>query len=121
MPSYPLTFPTLTPHRVRARRERAQGLVPNEFSLQDQVQLFPAQRWMISVEMQPMSRPQAAIFDTWLGELDGLTGTFSFNLDPWVPGRLPGAKTFRLLSPDDEFDSVLATNFGFNFSAFEVI
>lgn len=124
MPSYPLTYPSgvaFYPARVHVRRQRAQAVFENDLTLQTQVQSFAAQRYAIDVELQRMGRADAATFETWLADLEGMVGTFSFDLDPWVRGTAPGTKTFRLSVADDEWDSDLAITFGFAFSAYEVV
>ena len=54
-------------------------------------------------------------FESWLDELNGMVGSFSFDLDPWVRGSLPGTRTFKLTAPDDGWDAELAVTFGYNF------
>ena len=124
MPSYPLTYPTgigCYPAKVRPRRERAQAVFDNDFNLKSQVQDFGVKRYLIDVELQPMDRSDAATFESWLESLNGMVGTFNFDLNPWVRGSTPGTKVFRLSSPHDSWDADLAIVFGFNFSAFEVL
>lgn len=122
MPSFPLTWPAgvaFFPEKVKVRRQRAQAAFENEFTLQRQVQDWGNKRWAIEVSMQPMIRDDAATFQSWLDSLNGLEGTFNFDLDPWVRGTAPGVKVFKLTVPDDEFDADLSVEFGFSFSAME--
>lgn len=124
MPAYPLTYPAAVafwPARVRVRRQRAQAIFDNEFTLEAQVQAFAAKRYAIEVELQRMDRTDAATFEIWLADLDGMVGTFNFDLSPWVRGSAPGTKVFKLSTPDDQWDADLAVDFGYAFSAFEVL
>ncbi|ACB76711.1 hypothetical protein [Opitutus terrae] len=121
--AFPLPYPSgvgLFPEKVRVRRIRVQADFSNEFTLQSQVQLWPTMVYAIDVTLQPLDRADAATMESWLEELNGLEGTFSFDLNPWARGSLPGTRTFRMVLPDDEWDGELAVTFGFAFSAQEV-
>ena len=121
--AFPLDYPSgvgLFPAKVKVRRLRAQAAYLNEITLTTKAQLFGNMKYAIDVQLQVLDRTDAATFDSWLEELNGLEGTFRFDLDPHVRGALPGVRTFKLLTPNDEWDSDLACTFGYAFSAQEV-
>lgn len=123
MPSYPLAFPSLLPARVVARLARAQARSQSPFSYAQQVYDHGGRAWLIDVEMQPMDSTDAATVGLFLHDLDGLTGTFTFDLTPWTPGASPavGSKTFRLVSTDPPWDSSFGNVFTFRLTAQEVV
>jgi hypothetical protein len=121
---FPIAYPTdvgCWPAKVKVRRERSQANFDNEFTLQTQVQLYAAKRYWIDVVLQPMDRADAATFDTFLNTLNGLEGSFNFDLSPWSRGALPGVRIFRMATPNDEWDAEYSTEFGYAFSAYELI
>lgn len=122
MPTYPLAFPTgagLYPDAVKAMHRRVQATVESPFTLQRQVYDWGVSRWEISVTMQRMGATEAATFGTWLNDLGGIAGTFTFDLSPWVPGVSPGVRTFRLREPINTWDSDFSVEWGFQFDAIE--
>lgn len=106
---------------MAARKLRSQAISRSPISFKQQVYDHGGRAWAIDVDMQPMSQADAAVFGAFLDSLDGMVGTFSFNLDHWVLGTAPGTKTFRLTTPDVGWDSEMAVRFGFRFSAEEVV
>ncbi len=124
MPSYPLTFPTnVFPDNVRVRRRTAAGVAESPLTYQQQVYQFPGARWEIDVTLQPMAAAEAALWTQFFFDLQGRVGTFTMNLTPHCPGLspAPGSKTFRLADGAPAWDSKLAVQFGFMFSATEAL
>ena len=118
-------FPvTLYPDQVKARRRRAQAVAWSPFSLSTQVFDWGAARWEISIVMPDMIAEDAAIFGAWIEGLNGMVGTFTFDLSPWVPGLdpAPGVRTFRLAAPVNLWEGDRALIWaGFQFEAIEVV
>lgn len=124
MPDYPLAFPAaLHPLAVKVARRRVQAVATSPFTLQQQVFDWGAKRWEITITMQRMGSTEAAVFGQFLEDLNGLVGTFTFNLDPWVPGLAPapGTKTFRLASPLNLWDSDFSVEWEFEIEAIEAL
>jgi len=119
MPSYPLTFPTLQPLRVRVSQPNAVAAVPSPFTFQQKVYVHAGRGWVIDVTMQEMTATSAALMTQFLYDLQGRRGTFSFDLDPWCPGLAPapGVLPFRLADNDPGWDSDLASTWEFSFRA----
>lgn len=121
MPTFPVSFPALWPAHVNARKLRSQAISRSPLTFVEQVYDHGGRAWAIDVEMQPMSQADAATFGAFLDSLDGMVGTFNFNLDPWVLGTAPGTKVFRFTQPDFGWSSEMAVRFGFTFTAEEVV
>lgn len=121
MPTYPLPFPAIHPASVKVTRRRVQSVAQSPFTLQRQVFDWGAARWDITIIMQRMTVEEAAVFGRFIDELNGMVGTFDFNLDPWCPGleTPPGTRTFRLSDPNVVWDSELAVKWGFQIEAVE--
>ena len=121
MPTYPLAFPSLHPAKVKAMHRRIQSVTQSPFSLKRQVFDWGAARWEISITMQVMPAVDAAVFGAFLENLNGLVGTFSFDLTPWCPGvsPAPGSRTFRLSNPSQSWDSDMASTWNFQIDAVE--
>lgn len=124
MPSYPLSFPTaIFPASVRVTRRTAAKVSESPTSYSQQVYVEPGERWEIDVMLQPMGVADAAVFTQFLYDLRGRVGTFTFNLTPHCPGLdpAPGEVAFRLTEPNPGWDSRLAREFGFSFTATEAL
>lgn len=123
MPTYPLTFPAIHPASVKATRRRVQSIAQSPFTLQQQVFDWNASRWDLSIIMQQMSAADAAVFGRFMDDLNGIVGTFTFNLDAWCPGLAtpPGLRTFRLSSSSTVWDSEYAVKWGFQIEAIEAL
>jgi hypothetical protein len=124
MPSYPLTFPTnIHPDNVRVNRRRAAAISTSPTTYKQQIYQHPGKRWEIDVTLQPMHKTEAALWTQFFYDLDGVVGTFNFNLNPHCPGLLPapGVVVFRSAEPSNGWDSKLATTFSFSFRAVEDI
>ena len=121
MPTYPLTFPAIHPDKVVPTRRRVQSAAESPFTLQRQIYDWGASAWKISITMQPMGREDAQVFGEFLDQLNGMVGTFTFDLDPWCPGltNAPGVRTFRLSDPNVTWDSDKAAKWGFQLEAVE--
>ena len=103
-----IAFPAaLYPDKVTAVRRRAQAVATSPFSLSTQVQDWGGRRWEISILMPRMTQADASIWGAWLESLDGMVGTFTFDLTPWVPGLTPapGVRTFRLAAPLNQWEA----------------
>jgi hypothetical protein len=123
MPTYPLTFPSIHPANVKATRRRVQAIAQSPFTLQQQVFNWNSARWDITIVMQMMTVDEAATFGRFMDDLNGVVGTFTFNLDAWCPGleTPPGVRTFRLASPSVVWDSEKAVKWGFQIEGIESI
>ena len=121
MPTYPLIFPQIHPASVKATRRRVQAIAQSPFTLQQQVFNWNSARWDVTIIMQMMTVEDAAIFGRFMDDLNGMVGTFTFDLDPWCPGleTPPGARTFRLASPNSVWDSEKAVKWGFQIEGIE--
>ncbi|EIP96878.1 hypothetical protein OpiT1DRAFT_01305 [Opitutaceae bacterium TAV1] len=120
---YPLPFPAIPPGKVKASLRRVQSSAQSPFTLQQQVFDWNASRWEISVTMQKMGVEDAALFGRFIHGLNGIVGTFTFNLTPWTRGvsPAPGVRTFRLSAPTQPWDSDLGVTWDFQFDAVEVV
>lgn len=119
---FPLTFPDLWPARVDTTRLAAQSLAQSPFTLQQQVYDFGGRAWKLNFRMQRMVAEDAAVMLAFLAELDGIVGSFTFDLDPWCPGiaPAPGEVTFRLTGPPS-ITSDFGVTWDIAFEAIEVI
>jgi hypothetical protein len=120
---YPLAFPTsVHPERVFVRPRWSNAAFDNPITLQPQVQRMQGQRFDIEITMQQMPAADAALFAPFIYGLQGIYGTFTFDLTPWCPGLspAPGERVFRLATNDHGWDSELAQRWNFTFSAWEV-
>lgn len=113
MPTYPLTFPSIHPGKVQMSKRFVQAKAVSPFTLEAQIYDWQASQWFGTIIMQPMDADQAAIFGAFLNDLNGMVGTFEFNLTPWCKGADPGTKTFRLASPVHPWDSTKGVIFDF--------
>ncbi|MDP1580653.1 MAG: hypothetical protein Q8M02_10260 [Candidatus Didemnitutus sp.] len=121
---FPLAFPTaIFPANVRVTRRTAAQVSESPTSYTQQVSVSPGERWEIDVTMQKMGVADAAAFTQFFYDLRGRVGTFTFDLTPHCPGLspAPGAVTFRLSEQNPGWDSTLAREFGFTFSAVEAL
>lgn len=105
MPSYPLTFPSIHPGKVKATNRFVQSSATSPFTLKKQIYDWGASQWIATITMQPMDAEDATTFGAFLNDLNGIVGTFNFDLDPWVKGASPGVVTFRLARPLHNWDS----------------
>jgi hypothetical protein len=119
MPAFPST---LYPVNVKALHRRVQSRAESPFSYATQVYDWNADRWEISIVMPQLSRADADIFGAWLESLNGMVGTFTFDLNPWVSGTTPGTRTFRLSAPVAAWDGNFMDVFdGFQIDAIEAV
>jgi hypothetical protein len=119
MPAFPAT---LYPDSVKVARRRVQARAESPFSLTNQIFDWNASRYEISIIMPQLSQADAATYGAWLESLNGMVGTFTFNLDPWIAGTTPGTRTFRLVSPVTNYDADRAYIWrGFQLDAIEVV
>lgn len=124
MPSYPIAFPSKPiPAEVKVRRRSVVARFDNTYTLQQQVQLFPATRWEIEVTLQRMTSADAEEWTRFMTDLQGGYGTFSFNLTPYCPGMspAPGVKTFRLAANDPGWTTQFGMTYDFTFAAIEAL
>lgn len=121
MPSYPLTFPTLLPESVDVVSLAAQSASRSPTSFDPQIYDWLGRAFKIVVTIQMADATDAAIWGAFFRDLDGLTGTFAFDLDPWCPGwsPAPGTRIFRLISPDQSWRSRFRRDWNFTFEAID--
>ena len=119
MPAFPAT---LYPDSVKAVRRRVQARAESPFSLAAQIYDWNAARWEISIIMPQLTQADANTFGAWLESLNGMVGTFTFDLNPWVAGSTPGTLTFRLTAPLSNYDADRAYIWrGFQIDAIQVV
>lgn len=119
MPAFPTT---LYPDTVKATQRRSQARAESPFNLSTQVYDWGAARWEISIILPKLNQTEAAVFGAWLQSLNGMAGTFTFNLNPWVAGSTPGERTFRLAAPLAAYEADRVGIWsGFQIDAVEVV
>jgi hypothetical protein len=88
-----------------------------------QVHDWNASAWELSITMQRMDAEDAAVFGAWLESLNGIAGTFTFDLTPWCPGvtPAPGSRTFALAEPVASWEVEKRVIWTFQIDAMEVV
>ena len=87
MPTYPLTMPTVpAPKRTAIRLKRVVGYSESFSSGQQQVYEHPSALWVGEIQLPPMRRDKAALWQSFLLECHGRAGTFLCG--DW-DGRIP--------------------------------
>lgn len=81
MPTYPLSFPSITPAAATFRITRSTSSSVSPFTFRQQVYQFGGERWEGTVEFPPLTRAQAAEVQAFLLEMQGQYGTFLYG-DP---------------------------------------
>jgi hypothetical protein len=116
-------FPAVTPASVDISRIRAQTASLSPSSFVSQVQDRGGAAWRITVRFEKLDREAAALVCAFIATLDGMAGTFDFDLDPWAPGvsPAPGVREFRLGSADVGWTSRGCVEFSCQFSAQEEV
>lgn len=120
MPAYPLTFPTYpVPLKVRVRRRTAAAVAESPTTFKQQIYQHPGARWEIDVTIQKCTAEEAQVWTQFFYDLQGVVGTFNFNLTPYCPGLTPapGSTRFRLSEAETGWDSELACLYDFSFRA----
>lgn len=100
--SFPLAFPAgVVPKRVTVGQIVAQPMRRNPYSLRPQVVDRGGRLWTVAIQFQTSARADAAVIIPFLIDLQGRVGTFTLNLDAYVPGLdpAPGLVTFRPDNP----------------------
>lgn len=93
----PIEFPNVWPDAVEVQLLAAQAQHTDPYGYQSQIYDHGGRAFRIVVKMQEMDRVDAALMCEWLAALDGLNGTFNFDLDPWyLTDPLPGVHVFQL-------------------------
>ena len=74
---------------------------------------------MLEITIQKCDAAEAAIWTQFFEDLDGVVGTFNFQMNPHCPGLDPAPGLVRFRSADAElgWDAELATLFDFSFRA----
>lgn len=123
MATYPLAFPAIHPKHVKAELRRVQAATQSAFTLTQQVFDWRAKRWEISITMQTMDVEDAEAVGAFLHDLNGMVGTFMFDLTPWCPGvsPAPGVRVFRLSNPKQAWDSEKAVTWESQIDAVEAV
>lgn len=98
------TLPTSPkPRRADCRRVYAQGRARSPFTLQAQTQDWGGNAWKIVLEYPPIKEANVAAWHQFFEDMNGLQGTFTFNLDTYVKSTpAPGTKTFQFLDGANE-------------------
>src|SRR5688572_25743578 len=102
-------FPNLWPASVEIERLAAQRVGRDPFAFGQEQGDDAGRAFRIVIRMQPMVARDAAVMLAFLDGLDGMNGTFNFNLSPWWRGAAPapGIREFRLLPGQGGWDSDL--------------
>ncbi|HYC64520.1 MAG TPA: hypothetical protein VEC14_07310 [Reyranellaceae bacterium] len=105
------------------RRRKAAAVTTSPTTFTQQVYQHPGVQWLIDVTLQKMTALEAQPWTQFFYDLEGVVGTFQFNLTPWCPGLVPapGVLNFRLAAPEVGWDSELAVLFDFRFSAVQAL
>jgi hypothetical protein len=113
-------FPTtLTPSSVRAIRRTSSRMAMSPFNFTQQVHDFVGRLRVVEFQYPPLSQSDAAIMEAFLESCDGVTNTFSVDLDDYFPNSSPGSVSMRLASSDFDYDINTAMTYGFSFVAIE--
>jgi hypothetical protein len=118
-----LAFPNVWPESVDVIPVRAQVATISPSSFHTQVQDRGGEQYRITINMGDMNRDEATLMCAFIHALNGMSGTFDFDLDPWCPGvsPAPGTREFRLASPDIGWGSRGSVVFTLQFAAMEVV
>jgi len=81
MPTYPLTFPSVTPATASFRIIRATSSSISPFTFRQQVYKFGGERWEGNVTFPPMTQDTAGELQAFFLEMQGEYGTFLYG-DP---------------------------------------
>jgi hypothetical protein len=114
------TFPTtVTPSSVRAIRRTSSRLAMSPFNFTQQVHDFKGRLRVVEFQYPPLSQADAATMEAFLESCDGVTDTFTVDLDDYFPNSQPGSVSMRLANPEFEYDITTAMTYGFSFVAME--
>lgn len=115
------TFPTtVTPSSVRAIRRTSSRLAMSPFNFTQQVHDFKGRLRVVEFQYPPLSQADATTMEAFLEDCEGVTGTFTVDLDDYFPNSQPGsAVSMRLANPEFEYDITTAMTYGFSFVAME--
>ena len=115
------TFPTtVKPSSVRAIRRTSSRLAMSPFNFTQQVHDFKGRLRVVEFQYPPLSQADAATMEQFLEDCEGVTDTFTVDLDDYFPDSQPGsAVSMRLANPEFEYDITTAMTYGFSFVAME--
>ena len=74
--SYPLSLPSVRIRQIVLRGTSATSSSESPFTFQEQIQVFPGQRWSATITLPPMKRAEADLWTAFMLSLNGREGTF---------------------------------------------
>lgn len=89
------------------------------FNFTQQVHDFKGRLRVVEFQYPPLSQADAATMEAFLESCDGVTDTFTVDLDDYFPNSQPGSVSMRLANPEFEYDITTAMTYGFSFVAME--
>jgi hypothetical protein len=89
MPSYPISFPPVTPNSERLALNRRQAAITSTFSLVQQT-VNTASQWLLTWTWPQMMQPKAESVRAWLNSLRGQVGTFRYAPRQAIKSTLTG-------------------------------
>lgn len=79
--SFPITLPTIqAPYLTSLSYETRVSKTESPYNLISQKQVFDGKRWILDLKYRPLTREQAAEFQAFSTMLNGLEGTFLYEL-----------------------------------------
>lgn len=90
------------------------------FNYTQQVHDFKGKLKVVEFTYPPLDETDATTMDAFLDSCNGVTETFSVDLEDYFPGTTQTNVTMRLADPDIQFDISTAMHYGFSFIAIEV-
>lgn len=121
---FPLSLPSSpAPREVTIWRESVVAVTTSPFSLGEQVYVHPGKRWKLHITFPPMVEADAAAWYQFFFDMNGREGTFSFNLNTYLPNLnpAPGTKNFRFDQNVQQITIDVVKHYGFEIDASEVL
>jgi hypothetical protein len=108
--AYPLSLPQARVEAaVTLRRRSAVAVTASPFTLDEQVQVWPGQKWLAAVSLRPMQEAEARAWIAFLVSLNGREGTFLMG-DPLRPSPRGVGTGTPLVKGAGQTGLVLATD-----------
>lgn len=93
MVSFPLSFPSIAPASANFKLVRSVSASTSPFTLKQQVYRFAGDRWEGTVNFPPLTRAQAAEFQAFFLQLEGMYGTFLYGDPDYLANGARGLAT----------------------------